>query len=108
MFPVPCYGGPMKNFRRVTLTDVAARSGVSAATASMILAERPDVSFAPETVLKVREAAESLGYRGVRRHRPSRILAEQSVAIICHHLPQRGQPVLFHASAVHSGCRRPT
>ena len=83
MFPVPCYGGPMKNFRRVTLTDVAARSGVSAATASMILAERPDVSFAPETVLKVREAAESLGYRGVRRHRPSRILAEQSVAIIC-------------------------
>ena len=72
-----------KTSRRVTLADVAARSGVSAATASMILAERPDVSFAPETVRKVREAAEALGYRGVRRRRPTRILAEQTVAVIC-------------------------
>lgn len=87
----------MKDSRRVTLADVAARSGVSAATASMILAERPDVSFAEETVRKVRDAAEALGYRGVRRHRPSRILAARSVAVIC---PNVGNP--YYSTLVQS------
>ena len=50
----------MQRSQRVTLADIAARSGVSTATASMILSERPDVSFSRETVLKVREAAEAL------------------------------------------------
>ena len=70
----------MQRSQRVTLADIAARSGVSTATASMILSERPDVSFSRETVLKVREA---LGYRGIRRHRPSHLMAEKSVAILC-------------------------
>lgn len=73
----------MQRSQRVTLADIAARSGVSTATASMILSERPDVSFSRETVLKVREAAEALGYRGIRRHRPSHLMAEKSVAILC-------------------------
>ena len=68
----------MQRSQRVTLADIAARSGVSTATASMILSERPDVSFSRETVLKVREAAEALGYRGIRRHRPSHLMAEKS------------------------------
>ena len=50
----------MQRSQRVTLADIAARSGVSTATASMILSERPDVSFSRETILRVREAAESL------------------------------------------------
>ena len=73
----------MQRSQRVTLADIAARSGVSTATASMILSERPDVSFSRETVLKVREAAEALGYRGIRRHRPSHLMAEKSVAVLC-------------------------
>ena len=73
----------MQRSQRVTLADIAARSGVSTATASMILSERPDVSFSRETVLKVREAAEALGYRGIRRHRPSHLMAEKSVVILC-------------------------
>ena len=50
----------MQRSQRVTLADIAARSGVSTATASMILSERPDVSFSRETILRVREAAEAL------------------------------------------------
>ena len=29
------------------------------------------------------EAAEALGYRGIRRHRPSHLMAEKCVAILC-------------------------
>ena len=73
----------MQRSQRVTLADIAARSGVSTATASMILSERPDVSFSRETILRVREAAEALGYRAIRRHRPSHFMAGKSVAILC-------------------------
>ncbi|MFZ0531490.1 MAG: LacI family DNA-binding transcriptional regulator [Propionicimonas sp.] len=46
---------------RVTLSDVAARAGVSQAAASKVFNDRADVSAA--TALKVRRAAEELGYR---------------------------------------------
>ena len=44
----------MQRSQRVTLADIAARSGVSTATASMILSERPDVSFSRETSLNIK------------------------------------------------------
>ncbi len=46
---------------RVTLSDVAAQAGVSQAAASKVFNDRPDVSAA--TAMKVRQAAQDLGYR---------------------------------------------
>lgn len=50
---------------KVTLRQVAKHAGVSAATASMILSQKEGVSFAEETIARVRSAAEALGYTRV-------------------------------------------
>lgn len=49
--------------KRPTTTDVARLAGVSQSTVSMILSGRPSVSFHPETIQRVCDAAEQLGYR---------------------------------------------
>lgn len=49
--------------RRPTLADVAAASGMSKSAVSMILNERPGSRLSPEATARVKEAAESLGYR---------------------------------------------
>ena len=54
--------------KKVTLEDVRRSAGVSLSSVSMILNARADVSFSPETVQKVRQAAKELGY-----HAPSRL-----------------------------------
>ena len=46
--------------KKVTSSDVAAASGVSQATVSMILNRRENVSFSRETVEKVEAAAKEL------------------------------------------------
>lgn len=48
---------------KVTLQDIAKLAGVSPASASMILQKKPGVSFSPETVRRVFDAAEQLGYK---------------------------------------------
>lgn len=50
---------------RVTLADVAERVGVSVTTVSLILAGRPEwlCQFHPNTIERVRTAAERMGYR---------------------------------------------
>ena len=58
----------MNSKKKVTLGDVSRRAGVSLSSVSMILNARADVSFARETVQKVRQAAKELGY-----HAPSRL-----------------------------------
>ena len=67
--------------RRVTLADVSRRTGLSRATVSMILARRPDVSFAEETVRLVRTAAEELGY--VARRRRATLFARRTIMVVC-------------------------
>lgn len=47
---------------KATLRDVALRAQVSTATASMILQRKPGVSFSDETVARVLQAANELGY----------------------------------------------
>lgn len=49
--------------RRVTLADVAARSGMSKSAVSMILNDRPGSRLSAEAAERVRSAAEELGYR---------------------------------------------
>ena len=46
--------------KKVTSSDVAAASGVSQATVSMILNRRENVSFSRETVEKVEAAAKGI------------------------------------------------
>lgn len=53
------------------MMDVAARAGVSQATVSLILNGAPGARFNEATRKRVREAAEELGYRLVRRERAS-------------------------------------
>ena len=65
--------------KRVTLTDVARRAGLSTSAASMILNGRPDTRLSPEAHERVHAAASELGYRpnvaarGLRTDRTSTI-----------------------------------
>ncbi|MGN1164532.1 MAG: LacI family DNA-binding transcriptional regulator, partial [Candidatus Ornithospirochaeta sp.] len=48
--------------KRVTMTDIAKEAGVSLATVSYIINKRSDQTIAPETIKKVNDAIEKLGY----------------------------------------------
>lgn len=48
--------------KKVTTRDIAEALGVSQSTVSMILSEKPRVSFSQDTVYKVRTMAEQMGY----------------------------------------------
>ncbi len=67
---------------KVTLADVSKESGFSPATVSMILGGRADVSFAPETVRRVREAAERLGYAPASKKRAA-LFQRRNALIVC-------------------------
>ena len=49
--------------KKPTAQDVAALAGVSQSTVSMILNNKPNVSFAPETIERVYNAARQLDYK---------------------------------------------
>lgn len=66
---------------KTTLKRVAALAGVSPASASMILNQRSGVSFAAETVARVRLAAESLGYARAGAPAASGIFEKKVIAI---------------------------
>ncbi|HJD97680.1 LacI family DNA-binding transcriptional regulator [Mailhella massiliensis] len=72
----------MKIKKKVTLEDVSQAAGVSLSSVSMILNARADVSFSPETVRKVRSAAESLGYRAPARLGKGRLPGRNVVFIV--------------------------
>lgn len=48
---------------RITIQDIAREANVSPAAVSMILRSRPDMSFSQDTVRRVRETADRLGYK---------------------------------------------
>ena len=48
---------------KVTTRDIAEYTGLSQSTVSMVLSGRPNVSFTPETVQRVKDAARKLGYK---------------------------------------------
>lgn len=72
----------MHTKRKVTLDDVSRAAGVSLSSVSMILNARADVSFAQETVQKVRRAAEELGYLPPRRRSKGRLPSHSVVIIV--------------------------
>ncbi len=67
---------------RPTTTDIAKMAGVSQSTVSMILNGRTDVSFSPETVQKVFDAARALHYQVRRKQIASGDEAGKLIAVI--------------------------
>ncbi|MFT3943999.1 MAG: LacI family DNA-binding transcriptional regulator [Ancrocorticia sp.] len=65
--------------KRVTLTDIARETGLSAATVSMVLNNRPGSRISESTASRVRAAADALGYspdvnaRGLRTGRSNAV-----------------------------------
>lgn len=49
--------------KRVTLADVAERAGMSPTAVSLVLNNRPGSRISPESIARIHEAAEELGYR---------------------------------------------
>ncbi len=72
----------MTTKKRVTLEDVSRAAGVSLTTVSMILNNRPDVSFSPETVQNVRHAAGVLGYRTPVRRRSAPPSTKKTILVV--------------------------
>ncbi|BDF03101.1 LacI family DNA-binding transcriptional regulator [[Clostridium] hylemonae] len=72
--------------KKVTSTDIARAAGVSQSTVSMVLNKKYNVSFSKETVRKVEEAAEALGYAapGRKSRRGSR--KERLLVVFCSNL----------------------
>jgi LacI family transcriptional regulator len=73
---------PAPNGRRVTLSDVATRAGVSRAAASFVLSGRTDMRIAVETQERIRQAAEDLGYRPNLNARSLRTGSSGTVAFV--------------------------
>lgn len=68
--------------RRVTLREVARRAGVSATTASFVLAGRDDMRISAEARLRVRQAATDLGYRPNLTARSLRTKVTRTIALV--------------------------
>ncbi|MFM9616056.1 LacI family DNA-binding transcriptional regulator [Streptomyces niveiscabiei] len=68
--------------RRVTMTDVARRAGVSPTTASFVLAGRRDMRISGDAEDRVRRAARELGYRPNLTARGLRTSVTRTVALI--------------------------
>lgn len=73
----------MRSTRKVTLTDVAAKAGVSPTTASYIVNGRSsEMRISPATTRRVRAAVESLGYRPNHTARSLRIATTSTVGVV--------------------------
>lgn len=68
--------------RRVTLREVAQRAGVSATTASFVLAGRDDMRISEDARLRVRQAATDLGYRPNLTARSLRTKVTRTIALV--------------------------
>lgn len=82
--------------KKVTSSDVAAASGVSQATVSMILNRRENVSFSRETVEKVEAAAKELGYQVPRRKMRREPNGNKLIVVFCPTLTNPYYVMLLH------------
>jgi LacI family transcriptional regulator len=92
---------------KVTITDIAQESGVSPATVSLVLRNRPGVS--EETRARVIEVAENLGYQVKPAQSGSRNSRLQTIGMIVKtepNLPARANPFYSHVIlGVEDACR---
>lgn len=73
----------MNNKRKPTLDDIAKLANVSKSAVSMILNEKKGVSFLDETINKVNEAADYLGYTKIRKKNSiHKMLSDRTILII--------------------------
>ncbi len=68
--------------KRATLADVANLAGMSTAAASMVLNNRPGSRLSAESARRIREAAETLGYRPNQAARSLRLGTTRTVAFV--------------------------
>ena len=68
--------------KRVTLADVAARAGVSTASASLVLNNRPGARLSASSAARIRAAAEELQYRPNHTARSLRLGSTRTVAFL--------------------------
>lgn len=90
----------MTTKRRVTTKMIAEYIGMSQSTVSMVLSNKPHVSFSEETRNKVLRAAEELGYQKKNKTAPSmdRILSD-TIMIICPILSNNYYTMMIHSIA---------
>lgn len=84
--------------KTVTTRDIAEALELSQSTVSMILSERPGVSFTPETIARVRNAARQMGYEKTAPKLPekNRVLKD-TIAVICPKLSGGYYSMLLHS-----------
>lgn len=85
--------------RRVTLAEVAERAEVSRTTASFVLSGRTDMRISTDASVRVRQAAEALGYRPNLTARSLRTNVTQTIALV-----SDGTADTSHAGELIGGC----
>ncbi|MGI6020101.1 MAG: LacI family DNA-binding transcriptional regulator [Lachnospiraceae bacterium] len=83
---------------RVTTRDIAARTGFSQSTISMILSDRKNVSFSEETINSVKQTAKEMGYKKPAKKTPSKNQAfKKSIIVLCPHFANS-----YYSTVIHS------
>jgi LacI family transcriptional regulator len=83
--------------KKVSIKDVAQRAGVSATTVSHVLNEVPGKRINPDTRVRVREAADELGYQPNGVARSLRLQRSQTLALVSDEIattPHAGRIIL--------------
>lgn len=68
--------------KRVTLADVAARSGMSPTAVSLVLNDRPGSRLSPESAERIRQVADELGYRPNRAAQSLRLGKTRTIGLL--------------------------
>lgn len=83
---------------KVTTRDIAEYSGVSQSTVSMILSNKPHVSFSKDTIDKVKDAAKELGYiKPVKGSKKKDTALAKSIIVICPILSNGYYSMIIHS-----------
>ena len=69
--------------KKITSTDIARAAGVSQSTVSMVLNKKHNVSFSKETIEKVENAAQELGYVPQKRKPRKESKKEKLLVVFC-------------------------
>lgn len=73
----------MSEKKRITTRDIAKECFVSQSAVSMILSGREDIHFAPETIERVKNTAQKMGYEYKARARKKKIGTHRTIMIMC-------------------------